>query len=330
MRCSEQSGQTPEREATLIPISAQEQGTYEACDTTGRMLALIGGAGLGAIAMYLLDPSHGGERRGHIGELAGGAWETISEKTADLGKAAAAGASAFGSTLSAGGRAIADTETGGRISDAASGFSGQVSDRFRYLMHGRQSRGIESGFSQAMIAVGVLALGGTSMYFLDPTAGARRRAVCRDKFLSAFGRMATSLEGLGQDLYNRASGLVAGTRGRMSRQSVDDRVLHERIRSQMGRCVSNVGPIHVSSNHGVVTLTGPILAHEVDGLLKCVWSTRGVTELINRLTVYSDPNEFHRAVSIAGQQRGPATFPSSQYESSPGSSATSMPCPNPT
>jgi hypothetical protein len=59
------------------------------------------------------------------------------------------------------------------------------------------------------------------MYFLDPRDGARRRRAFRDKFLSAFGRMASQLEKQGRNIWNRASGMVYEARSGLSREQVD-------------------------------------------------------------------------------------------------------------
>ena len=52
-------------------------------------------------------------------------------------------------------------------------------------------------------------LGAAIMYFLDPDAGRRRRAVARDKALSAANDAGSRLDAKSRDLGNRARGLVA-------------------------------------------------------------------------------------------------------------------------
>ena len=77
---------------------------------TGRsnsLISLLGGAAAGAIAMYLLDPDQGRQRREHLTESAGGAlsgaggtlgraWENLSDQAKALSAAAAARAAAAG------------------------------------------------------------------------------------------------------------------------------------------------------------------------------------------------------------------------------------------
>jgi uncharacterized membrane protein len=57
----------------------------------------------------------------------------------------------------------------------------------------------------------------------------------------------------------------------------------------MGRYVSHPGAIEVSAAAGRVTLRGPVLADEADGLIRAVESVRGVREVEDRLEVHGDP-----------------------------------------
>jgi hypothetical protein len=290
------------------PTTAQQSSCFTG--TTG-LVALLGGAGVGAALMYLLDPNEGQHRRQNVTRLAGnaihtagdalgGAWESVRHGA----HYAADAASHLGDSTSYAAHDAADrigsSRMAQRIGRGARGFNAEASDRFNYLLHGRQTHGIQSALGQGLCAVGCLALGFTAMYYFDPADGARRRTVCRDKCLSAFGRMATSLERTGRHLRNRLFGAVAQVRSSASRAVVDDRVLHERVRAQLGRIVANPGAIEVTARDGRVTLCGPILASEVDGLLKAVWSVRGTCELINQLSVFSHEDDLHREVSRAG------------------------------
>ena len=76
---------------------------------TENTMALLGGALLGAAAMYLLDPEAGRRRReslreatgdalGRAGEAIGPAWDSLSEHARDVGSRLAAGAAAVGSS----------------------------------------------------------------------------------------------------------------------------------------------------------------------------------------------------------------------------------------
>ncbi|HEX2220592.1 MAG TPA: SRPBCC family protein [Gemmatimonadales bacterium] len=127
------------------------------------------------------------------------------------------------------------------------------------------------------------------MYLLDPDRGARRRALVRDQAVRARHRLAEGAEATGRDLRNRAQGTAAQLRGRFRPETGGDEVLHERVRSALGRAVSHPGAIEVQASQGRVTLKGQVLAHEVDELLRVVRSVRGVSDVSNELEVHASP-----------------------------------------
>lgn len=130
------------------------------------------------------------------------------------------------------------------------------------------------------------ALGAGLMYILDPERGGRRRALVRDKAVHFGHEIDDNVTGRARDLRNRARGAVAETRARMNEGSVDGPVLEERVRSELGRAVSNPGSIRVDAvGAGRVMLSGPVLKDEQDELLDTVRSVRGVEEVDNRLDV---------------------------------------------
>ena len=147
--------------------------------------------------------------------------------------------------------------------------------------------------------IGGLGLGAGVMYLLDPERGRRRRAMLRDGIAARAVDSQRFLGKSGRDVGNRARGLVAKTRNRVFPAGlVEDDVLAERVRSKMGRYVSHPGAIEVSASAGHVTLRGPVLADEVDSLLRAVESVRGVREVEDDLDVHSDPG------SVPGLQGG--------------------------
>jgi osmotically-inducible protein OsmY len=68
----------------------------------------------------------------------------------------------------------------------------------------------------------------------------------------------------------------------------EDRVLVERVRSEIGHVLTNPGTIGVTAVHGQVTLSGPVPADEVDQLLRTVGSVRGVTDVVNQVEVHDE------------------------------------------
>jgi uncharacterized membrane protein len=148
--------------------------------------------------------------------------------------------------------------------------------------------------------LGAFGLGVALMYFLDPGRGARRRAIVRDKVVHLAHKTGDAAETTGRDLRNRAQGLAAEVRGRFDREDVDDDVLVERVRAEMGRAVSHPSSIVVTATEGRVTLSGPILAREVGELLSHVRSVRGVRDVVDQLEVHE------RADDVPGLQGGTA------------------------
>ncbi|MBI5671466.1 MAG: BON domain-containing protein [Chloroflexi bacterium] len=131
------------------------------------------------------------------------------------------------------------------------------------------------------------ALGGAGlMYMLDPDRGRRRRALLRDQVVKLTNRTQDRVDALAEDTRNRAEGLAAEARQHLASESVIDETLVARVRSAMGRVVSNAGAIEITANQGRVTLYGPVLEREVAPLLAAVRAVPGVTDLENRLQVH--------------------------------------------
>jgi uncharacterized membrane protein len=131
-----------------------------------------------------------------------------------------------------------------------------------------------------------LALGATLMYYLDPHAGARRRALLRDQLVHAGRLVRQGRRITARDFVNRAQGLWAEATRWLRAEAGSDAELVERVRARLGRVVSHPHAVRVAAAEGRVELTGPILAREVDTLLECVRQVPGVREVQDRLTAY--------------------------------------------
>jgi hypothetical protein len=138
---------------------------------------------------------------------------------------------------------------------------------------------------------GALAAGAFATFFLDPDQGRRRRAIARDKLASGLRHAAGSSQALAQGLRNRSSGLVAGARRSLAPSPVSDDVLAERVRARMGHIVSH-SSIDVQVAQGDVTLRGPVLDIEVDGLLHAVRAVPGVRGVVNQLQPHPRPGNI--------------------------------------
>jgi uncharacterized membrane protein len=154
--------------------------------------------------------------------------------------------------------------------------------------------------ASALAFLGGAGLGAALMYLLDPDRGRRRRKLLGDQVVHLVSQSDTLINTTARDLRNRARGMLAETRARFEDTDVIDAVLAARVRSRMGWVISHPHAIAVSADHGRVTLSGPILAHEVDDLLKAVAAVRGVRAVEHRLEVHE------RADDVPGLQGGGA------------------------
>ena len=150
---------------------------------------------------------------------------------------------------------------------------------------------------QGKLIAGVVA-GAGAMYLLDPDRGARRRSLLRDQGIHVGHKLGDGLSATARDARNRTLGAAAELRARFRPDQAIDEVLHDRVRSAIGRIVSHPGAVSVTVTEGRVTLTGHVLADEVDALIERVERVRGVTEVHNEL-------EIHRTAEAVPDLQGP-------------------------
>jgi uncharacterized membrane protein len=151
-----------------------------------------------------------------------------------------------------------------------------------------------------LVAVGI---GAGVMYLLDPQVGRRRRAIARDKAISAFKKSGGAVETASTDIGNRAKGLFSEAKSRVSREEVSDQVLAERVRSQMGRYCSHPSALEVSVSGKRAVLRGPVLEDEVDDILRAAARVRGVTDVVNQMNVHKEAGDVP-ALQGAGKRPG--------------------------
>jgi uncharacterized membrane protein len=154
--------------------------------------------------------------------------------------------------------------------------------------------------------LGGVGLGCGLMYLWDPDQGRRRRVLFRDQVRHLLNETDDALGVLARDLCHRSSGWVAEAGSLIHRAPVSDATLVERVRSRLGRAVSHPRAVTVTAANGRVTLSGPILVHEVSRLLATVSSVPGVTGVDNRLTVHEqagDIPDLQGGVERTGESR---------------------------
>jgi uncharacterized membrane protein len=142
---------------------------------------------------------------------------------------------------------------------------------------------------QGKLITGVV-VGASAMYLLDPDRGARRRSLLRDRGVHAGHKLGDGIAATARDAKNRSIGAAAELRSRFRQDQADDDVLHERVRSAIGRVVSHPSAIDVVVSQGRVTLTGHVLADEMETLVQRVGRVRGVDEVRNELEIHRSSN----------------------------------------
>lgn len=147
---------------------------------------------------------------------------------------------------------------------------------------------MKDNVNKLLAVTGALSLGALLMYYLDPEQGRRRRALAGDKVKSAGKGMSHMVDVAARDASNRGRGLAARVRTGFTgpEVKVDDLTLAQRVRSRIGRCVSNPGAIDVSVHDGTVQLSGPVFKNEMKPLMSAVWSTRGVQNVESRFDIH--------------------------------------------
>jgi uncharacterized membrane protein len=134
---------------------------------------------------------------------------------------------------------------------------------------------------------GAAGVGAAAMYFLDPDRGPARRARVRDQAIRAQHELENGLDTLSGDLRNRATGLGAGVRYRITGRKVDDAVLVERVRAKLGLVAGHPRAIDVAASDGTVRLSGDVLAEEHRGLVRAVSRIPGVKSVDDHLRMHA-------------------------------------------
>jgi hypothetical protein len=289
-------------------------GTYQAEDvcrtgfsSTTAVMSLVGGAALGAVAMYLLDPNEGEERRSRALDAANrvletttdaarsaydttthalhDAWDTVSHRAAGAGSAAYAAMPSRKQIRKSGRRMLGRTsDTASDWLDSARNLLPSMPSRPRLERHSKYAM---EPMGVSMTAIGALALGLGAMWLMDPRLGRGRRAWLAQKANRVLNETGDFARATGRHLRNKIKGYSHEARGMVSRggNMLTDNSIAERVRSALGRLGTRGSSIGVSCSGGCVTLTGRCVADDVDTIVSTTRSTYGVSQVNNNLEV---------------------------------------------
>jgi uncharacterized membrane protein len=131
--------------------------------------------------------------------------------------------------------------------------------------------------------------GALAMYFFDAERGGSRRAMVMDKLQSAHNELNELMDDASRDAGGRVQGFIAALRSRLAASDVAPEKLAQRVRSRIGRAVSNAGALEVRvDGDRVVSISGPLLRREQNHLLATIWLTPGVARVENHLELHDE------------------------------------------
>lgn len=131
-----------------------------------------------------------------------------------------------------------------------------------------------------------IAAGALAMYYLDPLAGRRRRALVRDRLWSAGHDAAYFAERKAKRAVDRMKGYVVTHRPGRHDEPESDRQLHDRIRARLGHVMHHPRSVEVRVEQGRVCLRGHILRPELDRVLHEVGRMAGVASVESQLVTH--------------------------------------------
>jgi hypothetical protein len=136
----------------------------------------------------------------------------------------------------------------------------------------------------SLLGVGICT---TSMLLLDPLRGASRRALIRDKMVSARRKTGEAAGVTWRDLGNRIAGMRSKTKHLFSDEAVDDATVADRVKSALARATAHQRAVSVRTADQCVTLTGDALASEITSIVSAVQRVPGVVSVQNNIRTHS-------------------------------------------
>jgi hypothetical protein len=159
-------------------------------------------------------------------------------------------------------------------------------------------------------------VGAGLMYLLDPQGGRGRRAVAKDKSVSALKKGGQAAAKTSRHLGNKTKGLIAeaGSKlrdsdlvGNLGDLKDQGQALLAKVQRKVRRAVSYPAAVQAVVEEGKVILQGLVLASELAGLLVAIRAVEGVTEVQNDLEIHESAQDLAAFRNGARRWVGPAT-----------------------
>jgi len=132
--------------------------------------------------------------------------------------------------------------------------------------------------------------GATAMYFFDPDAGRRRRALVRDRAVHLGHVARDEIETELRDARNRLQGALATTRRVASADGADsDERIAQELRSRFAR-TGGLDAVVVQVRDGCVRVGGPVLARDAERVRRAVRRQRGARSFVDELEIHESPD----------------------------------------
>ncbi|HEX6354978.1 SRPBCC family protein [Actinophytocola sp.] len=156
-------------------------------------------------------------------------------------------------------------------------------------------------------AAAAVGAGAAIEYVFDPDRGRARRARLRDKAVHTTTKLNDGRRVLGRDMAGRGRGVVANARYLVAGRRVEDDVLHERVRAELGRHVTHPHAVGVHVENGVVTLTGDIRADEEQRTRRALRRVPGVKRVVAEWRSHTDTTGVSALQGDGRPRRTPTT-----------------------
>ena len=155
----------------------------------------------------------------------------------------------------------------------------------------------------AGLAVAGVCAGIVTEYLLDPERGRTRRSRLRDKTMHAAHGATDGLGGMTRNVSHRGRGMAMAARYRVTGRFTDDAVLHDRVRAELGRCVSHPHAVQVRVEGRSVTLIGDVLTDEEKSARHAIKRIPGVKHLDALWTLHDEEGDVP---TLQGKRRSRA------------------------